>query len=151
VLWPQMAPIVGALGSTARMTPARYSHGTLRKSYADRLVHIGDAAHRASPQLGQASNIALLDAYALALAVQTEGTDAGPLYVRLYQAMSALFTPQYQSGRRVLPVIHDRLLMPLSQMWPVPRILTRLVGGDLILPLAGVDFPPRTGHAGGQP
>ena len=142
-----MAPIVGALGSTARMTPARYSHGTLRKSYADRLVHIGDAAHRASPQLGQGANIALLDA----LAVQTEGTDAGPLYVRPYQAVSALFTPQCQSGRRVLPVIHDRLPMPLSQMWPVPRILTRLVGGDLILPLAGVDFPPRTGHAGGQP
>lgn len=157
-LWPQMAPFVAQIGQNAEMTPARYSHGTLRKPYGDRLVHIGDAAHRASPQLGQGANMALLDAYALALAVQTEGADPGPLYaklrrwhVRLYQGMSAVFTPQYQSGSRILPIVRDRLLMPVSQIWPVPRILTRLVGGDLILPLAGVDFPPRPRHAMHQP
>ncbi len=146
-LWPQMAPFLETLQTTADMTPARYSHGTLARPHGHRLVHIGDAAHRASPQLGQGANMALLDALALARAVAT-GEDPGPHYarmrrwhVRLYQTMSAAFTPQYQSDSRWLPVLRDRLLMPISQVWPVPRILTRLVTGDLIPPLAGQRFP----------
>ena len=152
-LWPEVAPFLASIRTPADMTPARYSHGTLHRPHASHLVHIGDAAHRASPQLGQGANMALLDALALALAVRGEGADPGPLYarlrrwhVRLYQVMSAVFTPQYQSDSRMLPVLRDRLLMPLSQTWPLPRVLTRLVGGDLILPLAGVDFPPRPVH-----
>ncbi len=148
-LWPQMAPFLQTIRNTADMTPARYSHGTLRRPYGHRLVHIGDAAHRASPQLGQGANMALLDALALAQAVATED-DPGLLYaklrrwhVRLYQGMSAAFTPQYQSDSRWLPTLRDRVLMPVSRMSPVSRILTRLVAGDLILPLAGVDFPRR--------
>lgn len=148
-LWPEMAPFLQTIHRTSDMTPARYSHGTLRRPFGHRLVHIGDAAHRASPQLGQGANMALLDALALSQAVAT-GDDPGPIYarlrrwhVRLYQGMSAAFTPQYQSDSRWLPILRDRLLMPVSRMPPVPRILTRLVAGDLILPLAGVDFPVR--------
>ncbi len=146
-LWPDIAPFLSTLQSPADLTPARYSHGTLRHPYAERLVHIGDAAHRASPQLGQGANMALLDALALTHAVAS-GEDPGPHYararrwhVRMYQAMSAAFTPQYQSNSHWLPLLRDRLLMPVSRLPPVPRILTRLVAGDLILPLAGVDFP----------
>ncbi len=145
-LWPEMAPFLQTLRSTADMTSARYGHGTLRRPYADRMIHIGDAAHRASPQLGQGANMALLDALALVRAVGQE--DPGHHYararrwhVRLYQAMSAAFTPQYQSDSRWLPVLRDRIVMPISRIPPVPRILTRLVAGDLIPPLAGVDFP----------
>jgi 2-polyprenyl-6-methoxyphenol hydroxylase-like FAD-dependent oxidoreductase len=100
-LWPDMAPFLATVQTTADMTPARYSHGTLRHPFGERLVHIGDAAHRASPQLGQGANMALLDALALARAVAS-GKGPGPDYararrwhVRLYQAMSAAFTPQY--------------------------------------------------------
>lgn len=146
-LWPDLAPFLTTLSTPADLTPARYSHGTLARPYAERLVHIGDAAHRASPQLGQGANMALLDALALARAV-AESDDPGPHYararrwhVRLYQGMSAAFTPQYQSDSRWLPVVRDRVLMPISHLPPVPRILTRLVGGDLIPPLAGAAFP----------
>jgi 2-polyprenyl-6-methoxyphenol hydroxylase-like FAD-dependent oxidoreductase len=90
--------------------------------------------------------MALLDAMALAVALsRTSGSEALALYarmrrwhVRLYQGMSAAFTPQYQSDSRWLPVLRDRFLAPLSQMPPVQGILSRLVSGDLIPPLAGV-------------
>ena len=48
--------------------------------------------------------------------------------------MSALFTPQYQSDSRLQPWIRDRILMPVSKIPPVPRILGRLVCGDLVPP-----------------
>jgi len=147
-LWPELEPFLTAIRAPADMTVARYSHGTLRRPFAPGLVHIGDAAHRASPQLGQGANMALLDALALAHALRMAPGDPGPAYaamrrwhVRLYQAMSAAFTPQYQSDSRILPLLRDRVLMPVSRLWPVPRILTRLVAGDLIPPLAGLDFP----------
>ncbi|NJM83708.1 MAG: hypothetical protein HC844_15730 [Tabrizicola sp.] len=151
-LWPDIAPFLGSVTSPADMTPARYGHGTLAQPFAHRLVHIGDAAHRASPQLGQGANMALLDALALADAIAAGG-DPGPLYarmrrwhVRLYQGMSAAFTPQYQSDSRWLPVVRDRLLMPLSRIPPVPRLLTRLVAGDLIPPLGRTGLPPLPGE-----
>jgi 2-polyprenyl-6-methoxyphenol hydroxylase-like FAD-dependent oxidoreductase len=139
--WPAMIPFLDQITDKAQLTPARYSHGTLAKPYSPRLVHIGDAAHRASPQLGQGANMALLDAPALALALRQPLEDALPHYHRarrwhlgLYQTLSAAFTPQYQSHSRTLPVLRDHLLAPLSRVWPLPRILTALVSGDLIPP-----------------
>lgn len=148
-LWPALAPFLRTINTPADMTPARYNHGTLARPYAGRLIHIGDAAHCASPQLGQGANMALLDALALHRAIRQDPDDPGPGYarmrrwhVRVYQGMSAAFTPQYQSDSWLLPILRDRILMPLSRVPPVPRILTRLVVGNLIPPLAGVDFPP---------
>lgn len=145
-LWPEFAPFLTAIARHDDMTPARYSHGTLRRPYAEALVFIGDAAHRASPQLGQGANMALLDALALHLALEREqGTAALALYawtrrwhVRLYQGMSAAFTPQYQSDSRVLPVLRDWVLAPVARLGPVRGVLARLVSGDLIPPVAGI-------------
>ena len=143
-LWPDVAPFARQITDADRMTMARYSHGTLRRPHRAGVVHIGDAAHRASPQLGQGANMALLDALALVRAFEAAGHDthiAARLYadarrwhVRGYQAMSRLFTPQYQSDSRVLPWLRDRVLFPLSLMPPVPGVLTRLVCGDLLPP-----------------
>ncbi|WP_421701506.1 FAD-dependent oxidoreductase [Aliiroseovarius sp.] len=69
-LWPEFAPFLEGITDPDQMTMARYSHGTLRRPYGDRIAFIGDAAHRASPQLGQGANMALLDARALAVALR---------------------------------------------------------------------------------
>jgi 2-polyprenyl-6-methoxyphenol hydroxylase-like FAD-dependent oxidoreductase len=94
--------------------------------------------------------MALLDAHALALALRhADGQDPLALYARarrthvtLYQTFSALFTPQYQSDSRVLPALRDRMLFPLSQLPPLPRVLTRLVCGRLVPPLASLARRP---------
>lgn len=148
-LWPEMAAFVAPLTRADQMTPARYAHGSLRRPFAPGLAFIGDAAHRASPQLGQGANMALLDAMALALALRDAPVDrALPGYarmrrwhVRLYQTMSAAFTPMYQSDSRLLPLLRDHLLAPVSRLPPLPGLLTSLVSGDMIPPLAGRRFP----------
>ncbi|MEP3346864.1 MAG: NAD(P)/FAD-dependent oxidoreductase [Litoreibacter sp.] len=145
-LWPQAAPIFEQITDHDQMTMARYAHGTLRTPYADGLAIIGDAAHKASPQLGQGANMAMLDASALAKAVaQYPLQEALPVYamarrwhVRIYQAMSWAFTPQYQSDSKILPAFRDHILFPFSQIQPLPRLLTRLVRGDMIPPMASL-------------
>ncbi|CUH78143.1 FAD-dependent oxidoreductase [Tropicibacter naphthalenivorans] len=143
-LWPAFAPFAAQITDPAQMQMARYTHGTLRRPYGDGIAYIGDAAHRASPQLGQGANMALLDAHALVRALEQARGDvalalrwyaqARRWHVRAYQIMSALFTPQYQSDSRVLPNLRDRVLFPASRIPPVPSILTRLVCGDLLPP-----------------
>ena len=142
-LWPALAPFLDQITDPDQMTMARYSHGTLKRPYNHRLVHIGDAAHRASPQLGQGANMALLDALALSRALAKHPVQrALPAYARarwlhtkIYQAMSWGFTPMYQSDSRILPILRDRLLFPASQIPPVPRILTSLVCGTMVSPI----------------
>ena len=141
-LWPALAPFVDQIKTHDEMTMASYTHGTMRIPYSDALVHIGDAAHRASPQLGQGANMALLDAYALAQCLQEYPLkQALPTYhkarkrhINLYQAMSWAFTPMYQSNSRILPLIRNLLLAPTSTIWPVSSILTSLVKGTMVSP-----------------
>lgn len=139
-LWPAFAAFADQISDPDQLTMARYAHGTLKVPYRRGVVHIGDSAHRASPQLGQGANMALLDAYALAQAIEAHGPKAAlPVYakarrwhVRAYQTMSWAFTPQYQSDSRWLPVLRDRVLFPVSMIPPVPRILSHLVRGTLL-------------------
>ena len=142
-LWPDLAPFMDQITAPEQMVMARYTHGTLRKPFGDGIAHIGDAAHRASPQLGQGANMALLDAWALAQAIRYFPLDTAlPAYARArsahvfaYQSMSAAFTPQYQSDSRILPFVRDRILFPLSIIPPAKQLLTALVKGSLLPPL----------------
>lgn len=142
-LWPAFAPFAAQITAADQMTMARYTHGTLRKPYGNGVVHIGDAAHRASPQLGQGANMALLDALALAKAVSVAGIDAAPaLYAKArrwhvwaFQGMSAAFTPQYQSDSTFLPKLRDHVMFPVSQIWPAPHVLTQIVRGTILPPM----------------
>ena len=146
--WRDAVPFFSQITDLSQMTTARYSHGTLLSTTAPGFAVIGDAAHRASPQLGQGANMAMLDAWALALALKRfplvealrHFERARRWHVRVYQAMSWAFTPQYQSDSTFLPILRDRVLYPLSTIPPVPKILTKLVCGDLIPPHASLDI-----------
>ncbi|MBL9049779.1 MAG: FAD-dependent monooxygenase [Tabrizicola sp.] len=146
--WPAMEPFLYQITDKAQLTPARYSHGSLRQPHNSRLIHIGDAAHRTSPQLGQGANMALLDALSLALALRNPLDEALHLHrqarrahLAFYQFASAAFTPQYQSHSRVLPLLRDHILSPLTRLWPLPSLISHLVAGTIIPPISGTRLP----------
>ncbi len=142
-LWPEAERYIKQISSWDQFTCARYCHGTLRRPYWGRIIHIGDAAHQASPQLGQGANMALLDALALARAFTEDATNIAQQYWRtrrrhilIYQTLSALFTPLYQSNSNSLPWIRDNILASTSQ-WPIIRgSLQELVKGSLVRPIS---------------
>ncbi len=143
-LWPATAPLLDQIGDAGQLTFARYAHRTLRRPVGTALIHIGDAWHSASPQLGQGANMALLDAFALARGLRDAPNVLSGIaaavrmrrrHVRLYQALTAVFTPVYQSDSRTLPFLRDRLVGPLSGSWPANRIQAAMVSGLIGKPL----------------
>jgi len=151
-LWPETECLLDGLTRHDQLTYARYRHRTTRRIFQDKLVHIGDSWHAASPQLGQGANMALLDAYALNLALERSRGDIPKAlrgfirlrgnHVRLYQAMSFLFTPVYQSDSHILPWLRDGLAATLSRIPPAPQFLAGMVSGALLSPLKELGLTP---------
>jgi salicylate hydroxylase len=143
-LWPACEPLLEQISEAGQLTFARYAHRTLKRPAEPALIHIGDAWHSASPQLGQGANMALLDAWAVARALDLADSVEEALcravamrrqHVRLYQWLTALFTPVYQSDSRVLPFVRDRVVGPLSKSWPATWIQAAMVSGLIGNPL----------------
>lgn len=159
-LWPECSSLLDQIEDPQQLTFARYAHRTLAHPAEVGLIHLGDAWHSASPQLGQGANMALLDAWALAMGLARHETIAEALaeaialrrrHVQLYQALTWLFTPVYQSDSRVMPFLRDRLVGPLSKLWPATAIQAAMVSGligdplkrlDLGQPVAGIRQEP---------
>ena len=150
-LWPDALQLLEPVSDLSQVTFAQYDHFTAHTPVSERLVHIGDAARATSPQLGQGANMALLDALALARALETHSALADALHayvrmrywhIRTFQWASAMFTPFYQSDGRVLAFVRDWLAGPISNV-PIGRqVLVRLVSGMTVAPLAGARFSP---------
>jgi 2-polyprenyl-6-methoxyphenol hydroxylase-like FAD-dependent oxidoreductase len=143
-LWPATEPLIAQINDPDQMVLAAYGHHTLPLPFGDRIAFVGDSAHSTSPQLGQGANMAMLDVKALALALERSAileealaayARVRRLHVRLYQLMSAVFTPFYQSDSHILPVLRDWLVAPMSRVPPVARGLARIVSGDVALGL----------------
>ncbi len=153
-LWPETGSLLAQIGDADAMTFARYRHRTWRKPAEPGLAHIGDSWHSTSPQLGQGANMALLDAAALAAAIAASRDTVAALasyarmrrtHVRLYQALSYLFTPFYQSDSRLLALVRDYLAGPLSRVPPAPWLLATIVSGALESPLERIGIAPASG------
>jgi 2-polyprenyl-6-methoxyphenol hydroxylase-like FAD-dependent oxidoreductase len=56
------------------------------------------------------------------------------LHVKLYQAMSRVFTPFYQSDSVLLPMVRDHLVAGLSRLPFAQRLLAGIVSGKFGLP-----------------
>ena len=151
-IWPEAAAFTSQINDFEQLSLARYGHHTLRRPAGRRLAVIGDAAHSTSPQLGQGANMALLDAAALAHAVTTNASVADALeayclarrrHVRVFQALSWMFTPFYQSDSRVLPFIRDRLVATIARIPPAPQLLAAMVAGTVVDPFARAGLKER--------
>lgn len=142
--WPEAQVYADGISSFDEMAFARYGHHTLVVPAGRNTAFIGDCAHSTSPQLGQGVNMALLDAYALARALDQEDTIADTLeyyaglrrlHVRTFQSLSWMFTPFYQSQSHLLPVIRDHLAARIATIRPFRRLLAHMVAGTLVRPI----------------
>lgn len=139
-LWPETVELLDSITRPGQMVLARYDHHTLALPYGEKLAFIGDSAHSTSPQLGQGANMALLDVMALSQALE-ENPDFPSaldsyarkrrLHVKLYQGLSRVFTPFYQSDSLALPLVRDHLVAGLSRVPPVQRFLAGIVSGTI--------------------
>jgi 2-polyprenyl-6-methoxyphenol hydroxylase-like FAD-dependent oxidoreductase len=128
---PICEPVFAQLDSFDGLLTASYRDVRLARLDFGRVVYVGDAGHAMSPQLGQGSNLALLDALALAEVLRTHpDLDAAlPAYsrarraqLRYYQWANRMLTPFFQGDSRFLGALRDHL-MPLAARLPVLRPL----------------------------
>ncbi|RKE84787.1 NAD(P)/FAD-dependent oxidoreductase [Rhizobium sp. AG855] len=149
-LWPDAVP----LAAVADPVHARYRHLTRQPVIGRNTLKIGDAWHATSPQLGQGANMALLDAASLASAF-IHAEDAGAaisrhlqqrqMHVRSYQLLSQVLTPFYQSDSRLLPVLRDHLIAPVTTLPGIRSVISTLVTGDLLDPVGRLRLPETFG------
>lgn len=132
---PAAESLLVQIGHADQLAWAQYADVVMPRYHTDRLVVIGDAAHATSPQLGQGTNLALLDAVTLARCIEQASVipDALDQYTRLrkshlhfYGQMSRLLTPVFQSDQRLLPWLRD-IFMATTSKWPVARDINHQV------------------------
>ena len=143
-LWPEAGPFVDGIAGLEELTFARYRHRTADPVKGRRVARIGDSWHATSPQLGQGANMALIDAAAVADAFAHRGKvgEALPIFaasrrthVALYQRLSAVFTPLYQSESAMAALLRDTLVHHFAHRPLIRRAVAAIVSGNLGRPL----------------
>ncbi|MEO8700099.1 MAG: NAD(P)/FAD-dependent oxidoreductase [Kofleriaceae bacterium] len=139
-LEPRAEPILDSVGDLEAVLFAKYRDVAMWPWHGDRIVFIGDAAHATSPQLGQGANLALIDAVALADAIEAEATVDTALasytrarhrHLNFYQFATRALTPFFQSDSRFLGWVRDRFFPTSRWFGPLRRRMTRaMVGVD---------------------
>jgi len=124
------APLLGQIGHADQLIFAPYRDVVLKQPYIDRLVFIGDAAHAMSPQLGQGVNLALLDASALAAAIDACDSVENAYRsfdqirhknIAFYQRASRWLTPLFQSSHEAIAIPRDVFMGSMCRTSPFRR------------------------------
>lgn len=136
--WPEAADLLEDQRSEMQFARASYRDVVMRRPYCGRVVFLGDAAHAMSPQLGQGANMALLDAQALAVALEREANPqtAFAAYARvrrahvpIYQFISRWLTPLFQSDHDNAARLRDALFGPLGRAPVLSREMLKVLAG----------------------
>lgn len=135
--WPRLSAWLEPLKTHDDLAFAQYGDVIMSQWHDGRVVCIGDAAHAMSPQLGQGTNLALIDAGVLADCMhQMEITEAFAAYsslrrrhLRYYQRASRWLTPFFQSRSRVAAGLRDSLLPAARILGFTRREATRVTAG----------------------
>jgi 2-polyprenyl-6-methoxyphenol hydroxylase-like FAD-dependent oxidoreductase len=108
---PAAAFVLDQIESVEQVLTAGYHDIVMSSFHTQRQVFIGDAAHAMSPQLGQGTNLALMDASALCAALSEDVPQAVALerysrgrraQIDFYQFASRWLTPLFQSDLHAL-------------------------------------------------
>jgi len=137
--WPQAAQHLRQQPAV-ELTHATYRAIRMPRWTQQRAVWLGDAAHGMSPQLGQGANLALLDALALADAIESDNDVSMALkqyerqrraHVRWYSWGSHWLTPLFQSEHDNIARLRDLLFDPMSRLPIIRQISLQLLTGSL--------------------
>lgn len=144
-LMPEAEAVVEQIPSMEALMHARYLDVVLDRLWMPGIVCLGDHAHAMSPQLGQGVNMALLDAQALATAIDESEHLSAALsafdaarrdHLDFYQPVNRLATPFFQSDHAPLGWFRD---LALAQVSRVP-----LLRRQQALTMAGLKTGPLT-------
>ena len=153
---PDAAFVLDQIESAEQVLTAGYHDVVMSAWHTRHQVFIGDAAHATSPQLGQGTNLALMDASALCAAL---GEDV-PLAIALerysrsrraqidfYQFASRWLTPLFQSDLRAIGPMRN-LAMRLACRLPIVReeMLRTMVGVKCGVLGRGLSLSPLLSH-----
>lgn len=121
-----------------QFTFGKYGHVVANRSYADRVILLGDAAHATSPHLGQGANLGLEDALIFAQALHKSGdfNAACRLYarqqarkIRYYQRLTRFLSPFFQSNGWIRGRLRDLFLPWLPHLPIVGKQMLRTLCG----------------------
>jgi 2-polyprenyl-6-methoxyphenol hydroxylase-like FAD-dependent oxidoreductase len=126
---PDAEFVLDQIDSVEQVLTAGYHDVVMSPWHTQRRVFIGDAAHAMSPQLGQGTNLALMDASTLCAALSEDVplvvalerySRARQAHIDFYQFASRWLTPLFQSDLQALGPLRN-LAMSLACRLPLMR------------------------------